>query len=105
GAEFQIKLKHYDSAKYYYKFMDTSEPRARRFYLASSGRLFYSQGLYEQALKNFQRSLQYNREVNGQNQIMILLDGIGRLYLTTGQMDSAYRYASESLTMATQAGM
>ena len=46
GAEFQIKLKHFDSAKYYYKFMDTSEPRARRFYLASSGRLFYSQGLY-----------------------------------------------------------
>ena len=105
GAEFQIKLKHYDSAKYYYKFMDTSEPRARRFYLASSGRLFYAQGQYEKALTNFQRALQYNREVNDQNQIMILLDGIGRIYLATGQMDSAYRYANESLTMATQTGM
>jgi tetratricopeptide (TPR) repeat protein len=105
GAEFQIKLKHYDSAKYYYKFMDTSEPRARRFYLASSGRLYYAQGQYEQAMINFQRALQYNHEVNDQNQTMILLDGIGRLYLTTGQMDSAYRYANESLTMATQAGM
>ena len=105
GAEFQIKLKHYDSAKYYYKFMDTSEPRARRFYLASSGRLFYAQGLYEQALTNFQRALQYNREVNDQNQIMILLDGIGRLYLTIRQMDSAYKYARESLTMATLTGM
>jgi tetratricopeptide (TPR) repeat protein len=105
GAEFQIKLKHYDSAKYYYKFMDTSEPRARRFYLASSGRLFYAQGLYEQALTNFQRALQYNREVNDQNQIMILLDGIGRIYLTTRLMDSAYKYARESLTMATSTGM
>ncbi|HEV7423790.1 MAG TPA: tetratricopeptide repeat protein, partial [Candidatus Paceibacterota bacterium] len=105
GAEFQIKLKNYDSAKYYYKFMDTSEPRARRFYLASSGRLFYAQALYEPALTNFQRALQYNREVNDQNQIMILLDGIGQLYLTTGQMDSAFIYANESLTMATQTGM
>jgi tetratricopeptide (TPR) repeat protein len=105
GAEFQIKLKHYDSAKYYYKFMDTSEPRARRFYLASSGKLFYAQGQYEKALTNFQRALQYNREVNDQNQIMILLDGIGRIYLATGQMDSAYRYANESLIMATQTGM
>jgi tetratricopeptide (TPR) repeat protein len=105
GAEFQIKLKQYDSAKYYYKFMDTSEPRARRFYLASSGRLFYAQGQYEKALTNFQRALQYNRDVNDQNQIMILLDGIGRTYLATGQMDSAYRYARESLTMAEQTGM
>ena len=105
GAEFQTKLKHYDSAKYYYHFMDTSEPRARRFYLASSGRMLYAQGQYEQALINFQRSLQYNREVNDQNQIMILLDGIGRLYLTTGRMDSAYLYAKKSLTMATKTGM
>ena len=105
GAEFQIKLKHFDSAKYYYKFMDTSEPRARRFYLASSGRLFYAQGLYEPALTNFHRALQFNREVNDQNQIMILLDGIGQLYLTTGQLDSAFKYANESLTMATQTGM
>jgi LytS/YehU family sensor histidine kinase len=36
---------------------------------------------------------------------MILLDGIGRIYLATGQMDSAYRYANESLIMATQTGM
>jgi tetratricopeptide (TPR) repeat protein len=85
--------------------MDTSEPRARRFYLASSGRLFYFQGQYEKALTNFQRALQYNREVNDQNQIMILLDGIGQLYLTTGQLDSAFIYANESLTMSTQTGM
>ena len=103
-AELYTELKEYDSAKYYYSFMDTSEPRGKRFYLGSTGRLFYSQGQYDKALMNLLRSLQYSRAVNDRNQVTGLLGEIAKTYLANRKTDSAIECATESLNMARQSG-
>ena len=103
-AELFTDLKQYDSAKYYCDFMDTTDPRAKRFYLFSTGRLFYSQDQYEKALSNFLRGLQYNREANDRNQIMCSLNEISKTYLKMGKADKALKYARECLNMAVQTG-
>ena len=103
-AELFTEIKQYDSASYYYNFMDTSEPRGRRFYLVSYGRFLYSQGQYEKALFNFLRGLQYNRELNDRNQVMSSLNETAKTYLVMGKTDLALKYANECLSLAVHTG-
>ncbi len=94
----------YDSAKYYYGFVDTSDQRAHRFYLVSIGGYYFSQKQYDKALPNFLRGLDYHKQYNDRNQVMGALLSIANTYLALGNNDSAFKYANESLSMAKQTG-
>jgi tetratricopeptide (TPR) repeat protein len=96
-------LQHeYDSARYYYSFVDTSNHRAQRFYLTSIGSYYFSQKQYDKALLNFLRGLEYHKQYNDRNQVMSALLSIANTYSALGNNDLAFKYASESLGIAKQ---
>jgi tetratricopeptide (TPR) repeat protein len=103
-AELFTSLHQYDSAKYYYSFVDTTEQRAHRFYLISSGNFYFAQKQYDKALQNFLRGLYYHQQYNDGNQVMTSLVAIAKTYLALGNNDSAFKYANESLSLAKQTG-
>lgn len=98
------KLGYYDSVKYYYSKVDTSEQRDLRFYLMGTGELYFYQGQYPKALANFRRALFLSRAVNDENQVMQALTFIARTCLVMGKTDSAYDYAITDLNMAIKTG-
>ncbi len=98
------KLGYYDSVKYYYSKVDTSEQRALRFYLLGTGELYFYQGQYPEALANFRHSLYLSRAVNDENQVMLALTFIARTWLMMGKTDSAHYYAINDLNMAIKSG-
>src|SRR5206468_1402566 len=61
-AELFAANKQFDSAKYYYSLIDTSNQRSLRFYLKSVGAFYCEQKQYNKALPNLLRSLNYNRQ-------------------------------------------
>src|SRR6266536_779617 len=74
-AEFSTLLHQYDSAKYYYSLVDTSDQGTLRFYLTSIGEYYFEQKQYDKALPNFLRVLKHHQQLNDSNQIMhVLLD-------------------------------
>jgi hypothetical protein len=103
-AELLTYQHQYDSAKYYYHFVDTSGPRAQRFYLISIGNLHFAQKQYDKALCNFLRGLNYHKQYNDRNQVMNALLVIARTYLAMKNDTAAIRYAHEGLKMAKQTG-
>ena len=102
-AELFAVNKQFDSAKYYFSLVDTSNQRALRFYLKSIGNYCFLQNSYDKALSNSLRSLYYNRSDNDINQVMQLLVEIAKTYLALDS-DSAFIYAHEALAMAQQTG-
>ncbi|CAN5421592.1 hypothetical protein BH20BAC1_BH20BAC1_07530 [soil metagenome] len=103
-AELYTFRLQYDSAKYFYNLADTSDPRALRFYLASTGEFFLSQKQFDKALPNLLRSLQYNKQKNDRNQVMRLLMDISKAYLGVQNYKAALKYSREGLDMANQSG-
>jgi len=94
----------YDSAKYYYRVVDTSNQRSYRFYLTSIGEFYFEQKKYYKALPNFIRAQNSHRQSNDRNPLMRTLLDIAKTYLSLGNNDSAFRYGYESLSMARQTG-
>lgn len=92
-------LHQYDSAKYYYSFVDTSNPRGRRFYLAHIGEYYFALKQYDKALPNFTRALNYHRQLNDRNWIMHTLLDIAKTYLAIGNDDSAFVYVTEGFSI------
>jgi len=103
-AELFTLLHQYDSAKYYYSLVDTASPRIRRSYLTSIGEYYFEQKLYDKALPNFTRSLDYHKQLNDRNPVMQTLVDIAKTYLALGKDDSAFAYGNESFIMAKQTG-
>jgi len=103
-AELLSFYKHYDSAKYYYKFADTSNEGSLRFYLASTGRSYFSQRKYKNALADFLRALKYARQFNDHNQVMSDLIRIGDTYLAMENNNEALVYARQGLELAKKTG-
>jgi tetratricopeptide (TPR) repeat protein len=103
-AELFTLLQQYDSAKYYYRLVDTTSPRIRRAYLTSIGEYYFEQKLYDKALPNFTRALDYHKQLNDGNPVMQTLVDIAKTYLALGNNDSAFAYGHESFIMAKQTG-
>jgi tetratricopeptide (TPR) repeat protein len=103
-AELFTSQHQYDSAKYYYSFIDTSNRRALRFYLKSIGEFYFVQEQYYKALPDFIRALDYHRQLNDRNQVMQTLLDIAKTYLALGNDDSAFLYVNQSLSIAKQSG-
>lgn len=99
-AELYTLRQQYDSAKYYYSLIDTFDNRSLRFYLASTGEYYLAQGLYNKALPNFLRSLNYNKEKNDRNQVMRLLLDIAKTYLGLHDNAAALTYGQQGLSIA-----
>jgi tetratricopeptide (TPR) repeat protein len=94
----------YDSAKYYYGLIDTSNQRALRFYLKSIGEFYFVQKQYSKALPNFVRALEYHRQSNDRNPVMQTLLDIAKTYLALRNDDSAFLYVNQGLSIARQSG-
>jgi signal transduction histidine kinase len=101
-----IKLKQYDSAKYYFslRVIDTSDTRELRRYLSSTGDWYFSQNQYSEALPYFTRALSYHRQSNDINPVMETLRDIAKTYLAMWYYDSAFTYARETYSIAKQKG-
>ena len=104
SAQFFGLQHQYDSAKYYYSLVDTSNQRALRFYLTRTGKFYFLQKQYDKALPNFTRALDYHRQLNDRNPVMQTLLDIAKTYLALGNDDSALKYGTECLSMAKQTG-
>ena len=103
-AELFTCQKQYDSAKYYYSFIDTSEQRAHRFFLLSIGEYYFAQEQYDKALPSFIRGLSYHQQYNDRNQVMRSLTDIAKTFLATGNIDSALKYGMKTLILADKTG-
>jgi tetratricopeptide (TPR) repeat protein len=97
-------MQQYDSAKYYYNLTDTSTRNDLRKYLAGTGEYYFAQKEYTKALRNFLRSLEYNKISNDRNQVMRTLIDVAKTYLALGNNSAAYQYARQGLDMAIQTG-
>jgi signal transduction histidine kinase len=106
GSAELFSLNHqFDSAKYYYQFIDTSNDlRALRMYLVSVGEYYFLQGKYDKALPNFLRGLSYHKQVNDRNQVMGTLVKLAKTYDSVHDYASAFKYAQEALAIAQQTG-
>jgi len=106
GSAELFSLNHqFDSAKYYYQFIDTSNDlRALRMYLVSVGEYYFLQGKYDKALPNFLRGLSYHKQVNDRNQVMGTLVKLAKTYDSVHDYASAFKYAHEALAIAQQTG-
>jgi tetratricopeptide (TPR) repeat protein len=95
--------KKFDSADYYYSRVDTGDDkRILRFYLFAIGENYFAQNQYNNALKNFLRSLPYHQQSADHNPEMQTLLSIAKTYLALGNNEFAFKYAREALAMATQ---
>ncbi len=104
SAQFFTLQHQYDSAKYYYSLVDTSNQGARRYYYARRGEFYFLQKQYDKALTNFTIALEYHKQLNDRNQVMRTLLDIAKTYLALGNNDSALKYGNECLSMAKQTG-
>jgi len=105
SAELFSLNQQFDSAKYYYQFIDTSNDlRALRFYLVTVGEYYFLQGKYDKALPNFLRGLSYHKQFNDRNQVMGTLVKLAKVYDSVHDYASAFKYAHEALTTAQQTG-
>jgi len=103
-AEQYSLQQQYDSARYYYSFIDTSNERGRRFYLVRFGEYYFLQKEYDKALPNFTRGLNYHKQSNDRNQIMRTLVDMAKTYHALQNDTAALRYAREALNMAKETG-
>ena len=103
-AEQYSLLQQYDSARYYYSCIDTSNQRALRFYLVSLGKYYFLQKEYTKALPNLIRGLNYHKRINDRNQVMITLVDLAKTHLALQNNTEALAYAREALIMAKQSG-
>ena len=103
-AEVFCLRQQYDSARYYFGFVDTSNERALRFYLVSQGECFFLQKEYNRALLNFLRALNYHNRSNDRNQIMRTLIDIAETYLALQNNTKALEFAEAALNIADQTG-
>jgi tetratricopeptide (TPR) repeat protein len=103
-AEQYSLQQQYDSARYYYSFIDTSNERGRRFYLVRFGEYYFLQKEYNKALPNFIRGLNYHKQSNDRNQIMRTLVDMAKTYHALQNDTAALRYAREALNMAKETG-
>jgi len=103
-AEQYSLLQQYDSARYYYSCIDTSNQRALRFYLVSLGEYYFLQKEYTKALPNLIRGLNYHKRLNDRNQVMVTLVDLAKTHLALQNNTDALAYAREALTMAKQSG-
>jgi tetratricopeptide (TPR) repeat protein len=104
NAEIFIATGQYDSAKYYYSLIDTSDQRQLRSYLDITGKWYFAQKQYDKALPNFIRELNYHRQSNDINPVMETSREIAKTYLALGYDDSAFKYGTETYTIAKQKG-
>lgn len=106
GSAELFSLNHqFDSAKYYYRLIDTtSDLRALRVYLESIGEYYFLQGKYDKALPNFLRGLSYHQQVNDRNRVMGTLVKLAKTYDSVHDYASAFKYAHEALAIAKQTG-
>ena len=103
-AEQYSLLQQYDSARYYYSCIDTSNQRGLRFYLVSLGKYYFLQKEYTKALPNLIRGLNYHKRINDRNQVMITLVDLAKTHLALQNNTEALAYAREALIMAKQSG-
>jgi len=106
GSAELFSLNHqFDSAKYYYRLIDTtSDLRALRVYLESIGEYYFLQGNYDKALPNFLRGLSYHKQVNDRNRVMATLVKLAKTYDSVHDYTSAFKYVHEALAIAKQTG-
>jgi len=103
-AEVYCLRQQYDSARYYFGFVDTSNKRALRFYLVSQGEYFFLQKEYGRALSNFSRGLNYHNQSNDRNQVMRTLIDIAKTHLALQNNTDALEFARGALNIAIQTG-
>jgi tetratricopeptide (TPR) repeat protein len=102
-AELFSLKQQFDSAKYYYSFVDTTKHTDARL-LVSLSEYYFLQKQYDKALNNALRALPYLRNVNDRNQLMRALLNIAKIYSAIGNYNAGFLYAKEGLTMAHQTG-
>jgi len=103
-AEVYSLQQQFDSAGYYFSFVDTSNERALRFYLVSLGEYYFLQKEYNKALPDFIRGLNYHKQSNDRNQVMRTLIDIAKTQLALQNNMAALKCAREALTLANQTG-
>ena len=96
-AEQYSLLQQYDSARYYYSCIDTSNQRGLRFYLVSLGKYYFLQKEYMKALPNLIRGLNYHKRIKDRNQVMITLVDLARTHLALQNNTEALAYARKAL--------
>ena len=101
-AEQYSLLQRYDSARYYYSCIDTSNQRGLRFYLVSRGKYYFLQKKYTKALPDLIRGLNYHKRINDRNQVMITLVDLAKTHLALQNNTEALAYARDALIMAKQ---
>ena len=99
-----FSLNHqFDSAKYYYRLIDTTStgqiPYHTGFILESIGEYYFLQGKYDKALPNFLRGLSYHQQLNDRNQVMGTLVKLAKTSDSVHDYASAFKYAHEHLLL------
>lgn len=103
-AELFSLTHQYDSALYYYNYLDSAKADIQklRIFLISKGEYFLIRKEYDNALGNFLRGLAYHRQFNDRNQIKRALIDIAKTYAGENNNSAALQYAREGLNMALQ---
>ncbi|HEY4111686.1 tetratricopeptide repeat-containing sensor histidine kinase [Puia sp.] len=92
----------YDSALYYFNRFDSAQLPASmmRTFLATKGEYYLYREEYATALPYLLKSLDYQRQLNDNNQIMRCLQDIAKAYYGLGRDTTAFRYAREGLQLS-----
>jgi tetratricopeptide (TPR) repeat protein len=102
-AELFSLKNQFDSAKYYYSFIDTTEHPDSRL-LVSLSEYYFQQKQFDKALNNALRALPYLRKYIDRNQVMRALLDIAKIYSAKGNYNAGFQYAEEGLMMARRTG-
>jgi tetratricopeptide (TPR) repeat protein len=102
-AELYSLNQQYDSASYYYSFLDTAKRMDARLQISLS-EFFSLQKQYDKALKHALRALPYITKSNERLLEMRALLDIAKNYSATQNDDSALHYATAGLKLASQTG-
>jgi tetratricopeptide (TPR) repeat protein len=103
-AELLSHQHQFDSALYYYNSFDSAAlaPAKLRTFLVSKGEYYLLQDKSREAIPYFEKSLDYQRQLNDRNQIMRCLKDLSLACQKVGRDREAAGYARESLDLAEQ---